>query len=154
MVDLETYFRESNAIEDVHDPQAIDEALEAWHYLDGLDELSHDVIKHAHELLMRNRQPDLSGEYREVQVYVGDREPPAPARVPYEMDALLERDDPETGLEALEWHVDFELIHPFRDGNGRVGRLLYLWHCRQIGIEPILWRAEDREGYYGLFRGR
>lgn len=60
--------------------------------------------------------------------------------------------DPKTGLEAIEWHVDFEKVHPFQDGNGRVGRLIYLWHCNKINIEPIIWTKSNRQGYYGLFK--
>ncbi len=54
----------------------------------------------------------------------------------------------------MKWHVSFETIHPFPDGNGRIGRMLYLWQCRQIDVEPELWTAEERQQYYSLFDGR
>lgn len=151
MPELREYFRESNAIEDVHEESAVDESMEAWNYIKEVDELSHEVIQRAHEHIMRNRQPDIAGEYRNIQVYVGDSMPPPPAAVEYEMERLLNW-SPENSLEALEWHIAFEHIHPFADGNGRVGRLIYLWHCTNLKAEPIFWRAEDREGYYDLFQ--
>lgn len=152
MVDLDEYVRESNAIEDVHDEQAIAESLKAWEYLAAQETLTHDVVKRTHEVLLRHRRPEIAGEYRDAQVYVGDQVPPGPARVPYEMEELLQRAPPTGGVEAIEWHVEFERIHPFQDGNGRVGRLIYVWHCERLGLEPIVWRAEDVEGYYSLFR--
>jgi Fic family protein len=67
------------------------------------------------------------------------------------MEQLLEW-PPANPIEAVEWHIAFERIHPFPDGNGWIGRLVYLWHCReQLDTEPILWRADNREGYYALF---
>jgi fido (protein-threonine AMPylation protein) len=59
---------------------------------------------------------------------------------------------PADPLAAVEWHMVFERIHPFADGNGRTGRVLYLWHCRQLDVTPVLWRAEDRQGHYDLFQ--
>jgi len=84
-------------------------------------------------------------------VRVGGDVPPPPSEVEGLLTDLVDR-TPTTGVEAIGWHVDFEKIHPFRDGNGRVGRLLYLWHCRHhLEIEPVMWRADDVAGYYALF---
>lgn len=152
MVELREYVRESNAIEDVHEESAIDETVDAWECLTGEDELTHEVVKTVHRHILKNRQPRIAGEYRDVQVYVGDRRPPPPVVVESEMEKLLSW-EPVDPLAAIEWHVAFERIHPFADGNGRTGRLLYLWHCeRKLGVEPIVWRAEDRFGYYELFQ--
>lgn len=83
---------------------------------------------------------------------MGSDFPPEPAQVPYLMDELLLR-EPDTALEALEWHVKFEKTHPFADGNGRAGRLLYLLHCiEQLHVKPIMFRENDVEGYYALFQ--
>ena len=150
MVELREYFSESNAIENVHSESAIEETLEAWEFLDGRKSLTHTVVQTAHEYIMQNRQPNIAGEYRNIQVSVGGRMPPPPVIVKSEMDKLLSW-VPAEPLEALEWHIAFEHIHPFADGNGRVGRLIYLWQCTELGAEPVFWRAEDRDGYYDLF---
>lgn len=150
-MDLTEYFRESNAIENVYDEAAIEDMFEAWDYLQNQDELTHEVVKGAHERILQNRQPDIAGEYRTVNVRIGSDIPPRPAAVPGLMGELLER-TPETGVEAIQWHVDFEKIHPFADGNGRIGRLLYLWHCQEVlDVPPVMWRADDVAGYYALF---
>jgi len=152
MVETEAYIRESNAIENVHDETAVEESVEAWEYLREQSELTHDVVKEAHRLILRNRQPEIAGEYRDVHVRIGGEVPPHPSAVPDLMEDLLER-VPGSGVEAIQWHVDFEGIHPFQDGNGRIGRLLYLWHCREVlDVEPVVWRADDVEGYYALFQ--
>lgn len=151
MVDLREYFRESNAIEDVHEESAVDATVAAWEAIKDEESLTHDVVKTGHRHILEDRQPDIAGEYRTIQVYVGESPPPPPVVVESEMEKLLSW-EPDEPLEAIEWHIAFEQIHPFADGNGRIGRLLYLWHCRTLGIEPIVWRAEDRSGYYDLFQ--
>lgn len=151
MIDIKEYLRESNAIENVYSDQALRDSVEAWRYLWEQERLTHEIVRGVHARVLQHRQPDIAGKYRDGQVYVGDHVPPPPDVVESEMVELLEW-VPENAVEAIEWHVAFETIHPFADGNGRVGRLLYLWHCRQLGLEPVMWRAEDKQGYYSLFK--
>jgi len=146
-----TFLQESNAIENVHDEPALADAQKAWEYLESESQLTHDVIKRAHRILLENRQPDIAGMYRTVTVRVGNDVPPVPGRVEKLLENLLPV-IPETAAEALHWHVKFEKIHPFTDGNGRIGRLVYLWHCAEhLQTHPILFREEDARGYYSSF---
>jgi Fic family protein len=151
MVNIREFIRESNAIESVHDEAAVTKSLEAWDFLKSVDTLTHDTIKGGHELILEDRQPEIAGAYRNIQVHIGEQLPPPPVAVEGEMERLLTW-TPSDPLAALHWHIAFEHIHPFADGNGRIGRLLYLWQCsEQLDSEPIIWRADDREGYYDLF---
>ncbi|OGH73353.1 MAG: hypothetical protein A3C90_03155 [Candidatus Magasanikbacteria bacterium RIFCSPHIGHO2_02_FULL_51_14] len=50
---------------------------------------------------------------------------------------------------AADFHSRFELIHPFEDGNGRVGRLLFVWMMMQKGYPPLLFRYRNRRSYFG-----
>lgn len=151
MVDIKTFLRESNAIEGVHEEKAVETAHKAWKEIKHEEEMTKSIIKKVHEILLENRQPEIAGEYRDCHVRVNTDRPPGPDKVPELMDELVSS-TPETHLEAIDWHIRFEKIHPFADGNGRAGRLIYLWHCySHQNHDPIIWRADDRHGYYSLF---
>ena|SRR3990167_7135123 len=85
------------------------------------------------------------GEYRHCDVIVSDFKPPKPKTLAGYMvgwwDLVLD-DEPWSS------HAHFEAIHPFVDGNGRVGRLVY-WNQQLVaGMEPELILAEERYAYY------
>lgn len=146
------FIKESNEIEGINSKNALATSLKAWNYIEKQDEITHEVIKETHKLILKDRQPEIAGKYRDRQVAVGQSVPPSASKVPEEMDSLLSW-SPEDALEAIEWHISFEQIHPFADGNGRIGRMIYLWHCKEhLNITPIMWRAKDRSGYYRLFQ--
>ena len=90
------------------------------------------------------------GDYKRLENVVGERETAAPARVGEEMARLLAwYAGTGHGFEDVaEFHVRFETIHPFQDGNGRVGRLVMLKECLKHGITPILVTEETRRFYY------
>lgn len=149
---IKEYLTESNKIENVYAEQALEDALTAWNYLSNQSELTHDVVKHTHNLLLQNKQPDIAGEYRTVQVYIGNDKPPHHSQIKPLLTELYNK-TPNTAVEALQLHVTFEKIHPFEDGNGRIGRLIYLWYCNHVlDIPPIMWREQDTSGYYALFQ--
>jgi hypothetical protein len=109
MVDIETYLEESNAIEDIHTERALADSLDAWNYLRQQSKLTHDTLQTAHEHILKHRQPDIAGQYREIQVQVGGRRPPPPEFVELAMEQLLEW-PPANPIEAVEWHIAFERI--------------------------------------------
>lgn len=152
--DLREWLWESANIEpdvDVEkDDDLIDRSLEAFEYLRTFDELNPERIRKAHGKLMNRRQPTIAGKYREKPVYIGGEKKDNQEVVRSEVNSLCKW-HPKRTVETLEWHVKFERVHPFNDGNGRIGRILYLWHCDNIGVEPIMFRAEDKKGYYALF---
>ncbi|WP_162991624.1 Fic family protein [Halostella salina] len=91
MATVEEFFRESNAIEDVYSDAALEDSFDAWNYLTQQDELTHEVVQEGHRLILTNRQPEIAGQYRDSQVYVGDHVPPDPAVVHLKMENCWER---------------------------------------------------------------
>jgi Fic family protein len=135
--------------------------------------LSNRLIREIHGVLLKQgrgaeRQP---GEFRRTQNWVGGSRPgnaifvPPPADRVVECMGALERwlnDEPEptpTLLKAALAHVQFETIHPFLDGNGRVGRLLIALLLAVEGVlrEPLLYLSlylkQHRTRYYELLQG-
>ena len=99
------------------------------------------------------------GEFRKIQVRVGDYLPPAATKVPYLMAELLDWWNEKSAkwspvISAAIVHYQFEAIHPFADGNGRTGRALALWELYRRGfdthhifsVDEVYW--EDRPRYY------
>lgn len=93
------------------------------------------------------------GDYKKRPNYVGNMQTTAPEKVSAAMDALIAERSKKgiNGLgDVLDFHAQFEKIHPFYDGNGRVGRLIMFKECLENNIVPFL--IEDLyKGYY--YRG-
>ncbi len=123
--------------------------------LDTLDEpLTETIIKTFHRILKANTSDaDLPyfrvGDYKTVANIVGDRETTPPEDVPEAMVHLLAHYN-ERAIDfddLLTFHVRFERIHPFQDGNGRVGRLILFRECLRNDIIPFIIDAEHRDFY-------
>lgn len=144
--------RESNAIEGVYNDDALRSSVEAWHYLLSYKRLSAKNIRETHRTLMSNS--DLichyQGVWRPIQVWVGDHTPPAPII----LDALMEEWIMRANLldNPIVDHIAFEAIHPFVDGNGRMGRLLMNWQLVKKKLPLQVYTAAERQEYYKLFR--
>ena len=138
-------------IETVNHFRAIDYVID--HAEDALTE---DVIKHLHRILKQStRDSALAwfavGDYKKRANTVGGRETAKPKDVSARMQALL------SDYEALEtvsiddiirFHCEFERIHPFQDGNGRIGRLIALKECLRYNIVPFIIEDSKKMYYY------
>jgi Fic family protein len=156
------HFAQSNRIEKVTDPSQIQKSAQAWQYLMSLSVIKERDIRHVHEIVMTGLMwPQDIGVWRSINVEVAGRGCPHFASVPGDMERYVKEinreldryryDQNNLSLVALLYHVKFEHIHPFRDGNGRVGRLLWWWHEVQLGLTPTLVTYESRFKYYGVF---
>lgn len=89
------------------------------------------------------------GDYKKRVNYVGDIETTHPKNVPIEMtNLLLSYIDSVKTLQSLAlFHVRYEKIHPFQDGNGRTGRMILFRECLVNNIEPFIVRDVNKARY-------
>lgn len=117
--------------------------------------LTVDVMLRWHAMLLAGIRDDVAGRFRKGDewVRVGGHLGANPAFIADLVDEALSRfqtDDRMPELERIAWfHCEFEIIHPFVDGNGRIGRMLINKQLQDIGLPPIIVRARNRHiDYY------
>ena len=135
-------------IETVNHFRAIDYVIDV-----AEDELTEEIIKELHRILKQGTaDASLSwfavGDYKKRANVVGGRETAKPKDVPTRMKALLAAYDPKSVEDIIAFHHEFESIHPFQDGNGRVGRLIALKECLHYGIVPFIIEDAKKAFYY------
>lgn len=142
--------RVDDVIETVNHFRCFDYVLDTAH-----NRLTETYIKNIHRLLKSSTQsantPEaVVGNYKKLQNYVGDIQTSSPEMVRTDMQVLL-RDysrKEKTFDVILDFHATFERIHPFYDGNGRVGRLIMFKECLCNGIIPFVIRNDNKAFYY------
>lgn len=145
---------ESNLIEEEPDGLMMKQAVKAWAHLERKKTLRLNDILVAHRLLMAESDlaPQYVGALRTIDVWIGGTVAPSYFHVPALLDNwLLDF----MAMEPVLAHIRFEHIHPFADGNGRIGRLLWIWHCvRTMKKLPAFSNATKFEDYYPLFTSK
>ncbi|MCR2108775.1 Fic family protein [Campylobacter upsaliensis] len=112
--------------------------------------LSKDFIKNLHFLVKQNcTDIENIGEFKKRQNFVNDIKTTPPSQVENKMQNLLANyGDSQSFEDIIDFHFHFELIHPFEDGNGRVGRLLMFKECLKNDIIPFIIDEEHKLFYY------
>jgi len=119
-------------------------------------ELTETMIKEFHRLLKYNTSDSRKdwfnvGEYKKMPNMIGDLKTTEPSKVEVEMVKLISQYNnlPNKTLEdVVTFHHTFESIHPFQDGNGRVGRLILFKECLKNGIIPFIINDDKKLFYY------
>lgn len=117
---------------------------------------SESIIKRIHTLVLMDR-PEDRGVYRRIPVRImgAYHVPSDPALVPEQMENLVAEFAANKKMHPIEraaiFHLKFEGIHPFVDGNGRTGRLILNLMLMQAGYPPINVKYSDRKRYYDMF---
>ena len=121
-------------------------------------ELSKDLMLLLHQMLIGGINDDIAGRFRRQGEYVrvGTHIAPAPEHVERMIDNILVEYSSDLDTYFLDkiarFHLDFETIHPFCDGNGRMGRVLINFQLLQLGLPRLIIRNSEKETYYRAFR--
>lgn len=121
-------------------------------------ELNKDLILLLHKMLIGGIDDAIAGRFRQQGEYVrvGTHIAPAPEHVERMIDDILIEYSSDLSTYFLDkiarFHLDFEGIHPFCDGNGRLGRVLINFQLLQHGLPCLIIRNSEKERYYQAFR--
>ncbi|SEA85346.1 Fic family protein [Prevotella sp. tc2-28] len=162
--DQTRYIYETNTIGLMDSAVNVDDIVETvnhFHCIDYIIEhaeerLTEELIKHLHLLLKTGTSDSRKdwfavGDYKRLPNEVGGIDTCPPEEVHKSLKALLteyHQKRSKSFEDILDFHVRFEQIHPFQDGNGRVGRLLMFKECLANGIIPFIITDELKMFYY------
>ena len=158
------YIYETNTLGVTTESTRIDDIIETVNHFRCIDyvidhateKINESHIKQLHAILKTNTSDSQKdwfavGAYKKLANEVGGEPTIQPADVQQEMRVLLTKYHAQEKIDLdaiLDFHVRFERIHPFQDGNGRVGRLLMFWQCLQNGVTPFIVTEDLRLYYY------
>lgn len=162
--DQTRYIFETNTIGVTGEAVNVDDVIETANHFRCIDfiiehaksALTEKMIKELH-LMLKTGTSDARqdwfavGAYKKMPNEVGGMATALPENVAAEMQALLaaySAKKAKTLEDILDFHVRFERIHPFQDGNGRVGRLIMFKECLKYGIVPFIIEANLKMFYY------
>lgn len=158
------YIFETNTLGVTTEDTRVDDIIETVNHFrcidyiidNAMNKITESHIKTLHQMLKSgtsdsNRSWFAVGDYKRLPNEVGGVDTTLPEDVHVEMKGLLKAyyDLPNREFnDVLDFHVKFERIHPFQDGNGRIGRLLMFWQCLQSAIVPFIITQDLRLFYY------
>lgn len=162
--DQTRYIYETNTIGLEKEPANIDDIIETVNHfqcfdyiLDCADDvLTESIIKKIHSILKTNTSDSRLewfnvGDYKQRPNMVGDSKTTPPSKVKKDMQRLLFEYSQKESIcfeDIVEFHYRFEKIHPFQDGNGRVGRLIIFKECLKHNIVPFIIGEKHKLYYY------
>lgn len=162
--DQTRYIFETNTIGIENEVLNVDDVIETANHFRCIDmiidhaksALTEKIIKELH-LILKNSTSDSRkewfavGDYEKMPNEVGGMETVLPEKVADSMRKLLSEynnKEEKTFEDILDFHVKFERIHPFQDGNGRVGRLIMFKECLKYNIVPFIIEDDLKMFYY------
>lgn len=150
----EKFLFESNKIEQEYSVDALEDAIKAWMMAKLITKESNTLpyVLGIHRILLKRLNPRIAGKIRKCDVSIGGQLGMSPDKIEEELKKLL-KIIPKTTQEIKTWHIMFEHIHPFEDGNGRTGRILMNIQRLKIGLSiHIIHEGEEQMKYYKWFK--
>ncbi len=161
-------YETNTVLMETEEPLRVDDIVETINHFKCFDfmldhaaeELTEEMIKEFHRLLKSNTSDEKRewfkvGDYKLRPNIVSDRETTVPSKVKAEMGKLLTsyQGKEEINFEdIIDFHHSFESIHPFQDGNGRVGRIIMFKECLKKDILPFIIGEEHKLFYYRVLK--
>jgi len=120
-------------------------------------ELNKKLIIFLHKMLINGINDDIAGRFRQAGefVRVGTYIAPAPEHLERMIDQILseyKKNKDHIVHKVAKFHLNFETIHPFIDGNGRIGRVLINFQLMKAGLPPVIIRDKEKSEYYQTFK--
>ncbi|MDP3996955.1 MAG: Fic family protein [Candidatus Andersenbacteria bacterium] len=121
------------------------------------EEVSKELILLLHKMLIGGIDDAIAGRWRKAGEYVrvGTHVAPPPEHVERLIDEIMLEYSSELDKYFLDkiakWHLDFESIHPFNDGNGRIGRVIVNFQLLRLGFPRLIVRNKEKTNYYRAF---
>lgn len=122
------------------------------------EDVSKKLMLLLHKILISNIDEAIAGRFRKEGEYVrvGSHIAPAPEHIEAKIDAMVLEYSSAHSAHLIEktsrFHLEFEHIHPFNDGNGRIGRVLISYQLLQLGFPPIIIKNKGKNEYYAAFK--
>lgn len=120
-------------------------------------EIDKETIQFLHQMLLGGIDDNIAGRFRKKGEYVrvGTHIAPVPEHIERMMEEIVTEylDNSKAYFvdKIAKFHLDFETIHPFVDGNGRIGRILINYQLLRLGFPGIIIRNKEKKGYYTAF---
>jgi Fic family protein len=120
-------------------------------------DINKESILFLHQMLISGIDDSIASRFREKGEYVrvGTHIAPAPEHVERMIDSIIVEYSSDLSAyfvdKIAKFHLDFETIHPFNDGNGRIGRVLLNFQLMRLGFPGIIIRNKEKKGYYRTF---
>lgn len=124
---------------------------------DEYKELSKETILYFHKILMENINDNISGRFRKKEEYVivGMHIGSDPKNINKQITDLLVNYSSDNSTYFLEkiakFHLSFESVHPFNDGNGRIGRFIINFQFNTLGFPNVIVKNKEKQEYYMAF---
>jgi Fic family protein len=121
-------------------------------------EITKDNIILLHQMLIGNINDDIAGRFRKIGEYVrvGAYIAPAPEHIDKAIEDIIVEYTSEHDTyfvdKIAKFHLDFENLHPFNDGNGRIGRVLINYKLQRLGFPNLIIRDKEKQKYYDGFK--